>query len=454
LPAQSSTQLELKRAFYSNPVVTANHLYEVYKGGNGVAVGQAGEILWYDPYEDAWTVHADSGLVVTSLMSLCVSALGEVAIVGVGGTIIRGTLGAVYAGVGQYVFAADPQSGVITANILMGVTWPYVFGVGADRIIAVGQSGTILRYDDSAWGAVTWDVVHTPITEDLYSVDWAWSVARTLMVAVGGNGGVYKSDNDGLTWSVLAAAGDVTSELIEKVKIVSPDDPVNIWMVGQSGLLLQYYDGEWYQHESPTTANLHDVHFFNEDDGYAVGDSGMILYWDGVSWRKLKSPTAQSLQSIFGVHVDEMAVVGVNGTTLNYLGDVLPIANIERTGTMAPLPLSEMPYEAQVFTDLEIRDGLAHDSDIADMHRYKYVTIFVLNTHDEDVTIQVRANMDRGTTNAQDVGGSFVVAALTGVEARTMVPEACGWLPYLYLEATPAAVPTLGDLNAYMIGRN
>ena len=110
--------------------------------------------------------------------------------------------------------------------------------------------------------------------------------------------------------------------------------------------------------------------------------------------------------------------------------------------------------EVPVFTDEKIRDTAAHNSAIANMARYKIVTIYIANTLDQQISVQAKANRTNSTTGATDVGAPFTVAATTGIEARTLTPEGEGWLPYLFIEVTAAGVPTTGSLNAYILGRN
>ena len=118
------------------------------------------------------------------------------------------------------------------------------------------------------------------------------------------------------------------------------------------------------------------------------------------------------------------------------------------------IPLVGSPEEEYVFTNEEIRDAVAHNSAIADMTRYKLITIYVANTLNQIVSIQVRGNQTNSTTGATDIGGSFNVAATTGIEARILTPDTSGWLPFIYVTATAAGVVTSGNLNITITGRN
>lgn len=448
LPATHQTQDVLKKSFYNIPAVTTEHLWAVYRGENvGHAIGDAGTILRYVYENESWEAHANSGLVATSLRGIDVSATSwDMVLVGRTGTLIRGTYNAV---TDLWTFAADPDSGVITTNSLYACRWQYATGgVGADRIIAVGLNGTILKYDASTWGAAGWVSVSSPTTEHLLGISGEVSMP---LVACGYSGGIYKSDDYGNTWAEWLAAGELTSYPLTEVSVVSS---TNVWVCGYYGTML-HYNGTWSVVQVPTEQTLHHIFMIGEDEGYAVGDYGTILHWNGEIWSKAASPITQSLTGVIGVSLNRLSIVGAVGTTLNYFGDIVPTQAIDRGGIVQPRPLNEEPTEEQVFTDEEIRDAVAHNSDISNMNRFKMRTIRVLNTLDEDVTIKIYQNRANTTANAEDIKGIvFTVVALAGIETRTLLPETCGWMPYVFIEATAAGIPTLGDLNAYIIGRN
>lgn len=118
------------------------------------------------------------------------------------------------------------------------------------------------------------------------------------------------------------------------------------------------------------------------------------------------------------------------------------------------IPLVGSPEEEYVFTNEEIRDAVAHNSAIANMTRYKLITIYVANTLDQIISIRVRGNQTNSTTGATNVGGAFNVAATTGIEARILTPDTSGWLPFIYITATAAATPTSGSVDVTITGRN
>jgi len=77
-------------------------------------------------------------------------------------------------------------------------------------------------------------------------------------------------------------------------------------------------------------------------------------------------------------------------------------------------------------------------------------TVFVQNTLDQDVTIQVKKNRSKSVTGALDMGAAFSVAA-GGNDAKTLTLETVGWLPYLFISAQCATAPTAGNLTIYLV---
>lgn len=119
------------------------------------------------------------------------------------------------------------------------------------------------------------------------------------------------------------------------------------------------------------------------------------------------------------------------------------------------LVLSSPAIPEQVLTNLEIRDTDPHNSSFVDMTYYNAATIYVVNAHNQDISVQVKGNMIESIVGAVNIGVPFTVTALVGitpgVEARSFTLGTTGWLPYIYLEVTAASAPILGNVNAYVI---
>jgi len=104
----------------------------------------------------------------------------------------------------------------------------------------------------------------------------------------------------------------------------------------------------------------------------------------------------------------------------------------------------------QLFQRFEIRDTLAHPSEICLWNEEPALTLWLSNTHDQDLTIQVYGNQVGSRLGAVPVGASFTLSA-GSQESRTLTPDTSGWLPYILVEAKAATAPTKGDLSVYAL---
>jgi len=102
--------------------------------------------------------------------------------------------------------------------------------------------------------------------------------------------------------------------------------------------------------------------------------------------------------------------------------------------------------KVQLFARFPIRDTLAHPSDFCEWNKEPALTIWLSNTHDQDLTIQVYGNQVGSRLGAIPVGASFTLSA-GSQESRTLTPDTSGWLPYILVEAKAATAPTKGDLS-------
>jgi len=64
----------------------------------------------------------------------------------------------------------------------------------------------------------------------------------------------------------------------------------------------------------------------------------------------------------------------------------------------------------QLFQRFKIRDTLAHPSDWCEWKEEPALTIWLSNTHDQDLTIQVYGNQVGSRLGAIPVGASFTLA--------------------------------------------
>ena len=132
-----------------------------------------------------------------------------------------------------------------------------------DFAFAVGDGGTLLRWDGSKWSKVP-----VPTQADLYGVTFG---------------------------------------------------PTRIgWAVGSGGTALRWADGAWTPTSTPVSTALRAVYASFDDSAWAVGDGGVILQWTGSGWQKVTSPTSNDLLAIDGPYENQAWAVGKNGTVLQY----------------------------------------------------------------------------------------------------------------------------------------
>jgi photosystem II stability/assembly factor-like uncharacterized protein len=92
------------------------------------------------------------------------------------------------------------------------------------------------------------------------------------------------------------------------------------WAVGENGVILKTVDGgvNWVSVNPPVNALFNKVRFLDSAIGYVVGDGGEILKSNdgGDSWLRLSSGTTENLNDIFVLSSTNICAVGDNGTIL------------------------------------------------------------------------------------------------------------------------------------------
>lgn len=158
----------------------------------------------------------------------------------------------------------------------------WVFGFGQDDVWAVGNGGNILHFDGDDWTSET-----SPTTEDLWGV---WGAEPDDLWAVGGSGRpdaeAVLLRYDGSDWSEVEVP-EVEDAGVRALFKVWGSGAENVFVVGQSGLLLQYDGDAWQQHDLGVGEDLIAVWGTGPDDVTVVGGraSGVVGHYDGDEWR-------------------------------------------------------------------------------------------------------------------------------------------------------------------------
>ncbi len=235
---------------------------------------------------------------------------------------------------------------------------------------AVGDRGTVLRWDGQQWASID-----APVDVALLSV----TATRSGQVWISGDEGAvlrwdgrdltrvetstteplrdisFSSEIDGWTVSTDGSAFRWNGVAWTPVQLpgvfgalsVSSVAPDDVWLVGYSGRI-GHWNGEAVREvPSPTRLNLQDVTMTHASFGWAVGDSGTILRWNGYEWIEGGSPTNRLLKSVDGVGTAVAWVVGANGMALYYR----PV-----TGLLLPMLFKEGPssFSSSAVADREL----------------------------------------------------------------------------------------------------
>jgi len=187
-----------------------------------------------------------------------------------------------------------------TENLLYGV-----WGSSGSDVFAVGEAGTIVRYNGEAWTTQP-----SPTSDNLYAV---WGSSPIDVFAVGGRVGTILH-YDGETWT------EQTKDGTDSLFGVWGTSHSNVFAVGYQGTILHYDGTSWARQTSGTESWLHGVWGSSGSDVFAVGVSGTILHYDGTQWSPLTSGTDSALQGVWGASGTDVFAVGSGGQILHYNG--------------------------------------------------------------------------------------------------------------------------------------
>lgn len=175
-------------------------------------------------------------------------------------------------------------------------------GPSATARMAVGDSGTVLRYDGTAWSREA-----VPSDALLRSV---WYDGNRAMVV--GEAGLVLVRENGAWRSIATGSGAFLRQ-------VAGPSWNRLWVVGDSGTLLRWDGGKFARIPVPTAQNLRGVWERNARDIWVVGDVGTIVRFDGWSWEKQFPPVLNDIRAVRGVGSD-LYIVGDLGLAYRLSG--------------------------------------------------------------------------------------------------------------------------------------
>ncbi len=184
------------------------------------------------------------------------------------------------------------------------VTLRGLWGSAPDRLLAAGDSGTLLRFDGKAWHPLA-------------------SGARAHLRAVAGAAGSAYAVGDGGTLlriegeRVLREASPVDADLAAVWVDAASGDA---FAAGSRGALLRRHEGRWESLATGTNALLHGVWGSSPTEVYVAGEGGLVLRWDGARLQRGATRTRAELRAIHGTRADDIWAVGDDCTIRRNLG--------------------------------------------------------------------------------------------------------------------------------------
>jgi len=196
-------------------------------------------------------------------------------------------------------WSADPQSGALTSQTLYSVA-----GTSANDVHAVGGSGSLLHYNGSVWSAEP-NPFGTGVTH--FRV---WAATPTAAFAVGTNGYVLKWD--GSVWDTLPQVGGPSNTLIG-VWASSAND---VWVVGSTGTIRRWDGSQWNSvtHTLGTT-QLNAIWGTSANNVYVVGGSSMAQC-NASSCTTLAAPGLNFLWDVWGTSTNEVFVAAASSQAI------------------------------------------------------------------------------------------------------------------------------------------
>lgn len=189
-----------------------------------------------------------------------------------------------------------------------------VWGPSADDVWAVG--GQVASIGDDGQGAIyrrtdgTWAPAEVPTGTPL--LNWVHGHDGEIW-AVGNAGSALRFD--GSAWQTVDTGADVA---LWGVFVFSPSE---VWAVGGDafvtdtpGVILRYDGTSWSESPLPTldrdSGAVFKIFGLSTDDIHAVGARGVLLHYDGSAWTQMPSGTSNDMISIWGTEPDDIIAVG------------------------------------------------------------------------------------------------------------------------------------------------
>jgi hypothetical protein len=221
------------------------------------------------------------------------------------------------------------------AGVALGLNLYGVFVVNPSLAYAVGDTGTMLRWDGTVWASILSGTANT--------LRGIWMVSDTDGWAVGDAGNIVRWN--GLAW---AAETSPTANQLNSVQALTSTD---VWAVGNLGTIVHRNGLGWTLVPSGVTQNLNSLYMLSDTEGWAIGASDgtapVILFWDGLTWTRVFPIPIVSLDllDIWMVESQDGWSVGQDGLILRFGAGIVTI-----TTTTITVPVTTTSTTTQSVT--------------------------------------------------------------------------------------------------------
>lgn len=225
-----------------------------------------------------------------TLRSLWGDGSGALFAIGDGGTVLRWN-GAYWRGV--------PSGTRVNLRALHGVRTE-----DGAALFAVGESGTVLRFSGAEQPRF-WPLPSVPQGGALRGV-WAHSATDLWVV---GSGGAFRLLEG--QWTPIGSESGLNA--------VWASSPREVWAVGDEGAVLRWQEGLPLQRFTLAAGQraLNAVWGSGTGDVWVVGEGGAAYRWDGAGWTESQTGALASLNAVWGSGPQDVWAVGNAGTVLH-----------------------------------------------------------------------------------------------------------------------------------------
>lgn len=225
---------------------------------------------------------------------------GSALICGDNGTVLQETLRS------EQTEQENTESGICWQRLSNGETnktlrtiWP----IDDKHVIAAGDSGTVLHYQDEAIS-----VHQTPGGQRIHAL---WGSSPRNIYAVCDAATILHFD--GKQWAEAHNGGLDTALLA-----ITGFGPHDIFAVGDNGYALRYDGLMWRQIETGIKQELYGLWGQDSQHLLAVGGGGVILRFNGEHWKSFGAGTDQDLYSVYGSSLNKLFIAGLAGTLIRF----------------------------------------------------------------------------------------------------------------------------------------